>query len=173
MNSQLTLETILPSVFVVRGVKAMLDSDLARLYGVTTKVLNQAVKRNGQRFPEDFMFQLTEQEYRILKSQNVTSSWGGRRYMPYAFTEQGIGMLSAVLNSETAIQVNIAIIRAFVKMRQLLTETDELRISIEAMRQEYNEKFEIVFQALDRILAMKKTSSKPIGFIWPKDDEEK
>ena len=74
----------------------MLDSDLARLYGVTTKVLNQAVKRNNQRFPEDFMFQLTEQEYHILKSQNVTSSWGGRRYMPYAFTEQGIGMLSAV-----------------------------------------------------------------------------
>ena len=98
MNNQLTLETILPSVFVVRGVKAMLDSDLARLYGVTTRALNQAVKRNSQRFPEDFMFQLTEQEYQILKSQNVTSSWGGRRYMPYAFTEQGIGMLSAVLN---------------------------------------------------------------------------
>jgi phage regulator Rha-like protein len=148
----------------------MLDSDLAKLYGVTTKVLNQAVKRNVNRFPEDFMFQLTEEEYQILRSQNVTSSWGGRRYMPFAFTEQGIGMLSAVLKSETAVQVNIAIIRAFVKMRQLLTETDDLRISIEAMRYEYDEKFEIVFQALERILAMESNKSKPIGFIWPKEN---
>jgi phage regulator Rha-like protein len=116
------------------------------------------------------MFQLTEEEYQILRSQNVTSSWGGRRYMPFAFTEQGIGMLSAVLKSETAVQVNIAIIRAFVKMRQLLTETDDLRISIEAMRYEYDEKFEIVFQALERILAMESNKSKPIGFIWPKEN---
>lgn len=88
-SKEITLDTILPAVFVVRGVKAMLDSDLAALYGVETKVLNQAVKRNIQRFPDDFMFQLTEKEFEILRSQNVTSRWGGRRYMPYAFTEQG------------------------------------------------------------------------------------
>lgn len=169
--ASISLETILPSVFVVRGAKAMLDSDLAALYGVETKVLNQAVKRNIARFPEDFMFQLTENEYKILKSQNVTSSWGGRRSMPLAFTEQGIAMLSGVLKSETAIKVNIGIMRAFVQMRQLLTETSDLRLSIESLRSEYDEKFEIVFQALDRILSMEPNHSKPIGFIWPNDTE--
>lgn len=171
MSKKIALETILPSVFVVRGIKAMLDSDLATLYGVETGQLNRAVKRNIERFPEDFMFQLTEEEYSFLRSQNVTSSWGGRRYMPYAFTEQGIAMLSGVLKSERAIQVNIAIMRAFVKMRQMLTETDDLKMSIEAMRYEYDEKFEIVFTALDRILQMKPNKSKPIGFIWPSKEK--
>jgi hypothetical protein len=105
----------------------MLDSDLAALYEVETKVLNQAVKRNIDRFPEDFMFQLTKEEYKLLKSQNVTSSWGGRRTLPYAFTEQGIAMLSSVLKSQRAIEVNISIMRAFVKMRKMITETDDLR----------------------------------------------
>jgi len=106
-ENNITLETILPSVFVVRGVKAMLDSDLAALYDVETKVLNQAVKRNIERFPQDFMFQLTTEEFNILKSQNVTSSWGGRRTLPYAFTEHGIAMLSSVLRSKKAIKVNL------------------------------------------------------------------
>ena len=164
---EISLETILPSVFVVRGVKAMLDSDLAALYAVETKTLNRAVKRNTKRFPGDFMFQLTKEEFDILRSQNGTSRWGGRRYMPYAFTEHGIAMLSSVLNSDQAIEVNIGIMRAFVQMRQLLTETSDLRLTIESLRTEYNEKFEIVFQALDRILAMEPNKSKPIGFIWP------
>ncbi|ODS23370.1 hypothetical protein AB835_09110 [Candidatus Endobugula sertula] len=147
-TTDLSVETILPSVFVVRGVKAMIDSDLAKLYGVPTKRLNEQVKRNIGRFPEDFMFQLTQDEYKTLRSQNATSSWGGRRVMPYAFTEQGIAMLSGVLKSDTAIQVNVAIMRTFVQMRKLLTETDDLRMSIESMRYEYDEKFEFVFQAL-------------------------
>lgn len=169
MTKEIGLEVVLPSIFIVRGVKAMLDSDLAALYEVSTKQLNQAVKRNTERFPEDFMFQLTINEYRILRSQIATSRWGGRRTMPFAFTEQGIAMLSGVLASDRAIQVNIAIMRAFVQMRQLLSETDDLRNSIDAMRYEYDEKFDIVFQTLDRMLSTK-TASKPIGFIWPEKD---
>jgi hypothetical protein len=170
--NKIALDVILPSVFVIRGVKAMLDSDLAKLYGVESKVLNQAVKRNLERFPEDFMFQLTKEEYDILRSQNVTSRWGGRRYMPYAFTEQGIAMLSGVLKSDTAIQVNIAIMRAFVQMRQLLSETSDLKMTIEAMRYNYDEKFEIVFQALDRMLKSE-SAGNPIGFVWPKEESKK
>ena len=165
-----SLETILPSVFVVRGVKAMLDSDLAALYGVETKRLNEQAKRNIKRFPSDFMFQLRKEELDILKSQSATSRWGGRRTLPYAFTEHGIAMLSSVLNSEQAIEVNISIMRAFVQMRQLISETDDLRLTIESLRLEYDEKFDIVFQALDRILSMEPGKSKPIGFIWNQDD---
>ena len=148
----------------------MLDSDLADLYGVETKQLNQAVKRNLDRFPADFMFQLNRNEYEILRSHNVTSSWGGRRSMPYAFTEQGIAMLSSVLKSKRAIEVNIEIVRAFVKIRQLLTETDDIKSTIKSLRIEYDEKFQIVFQALDRIIALEPDKSKPIGFIWPDGD---
>jgi hypothetical protein len=166
-SKNISLDTILPSVFVVRGDKAMLDTDLAALYGVETRQLNQAVKRNIERFPQDFMFQLTQDEYSILKSQNVISRWGGRRTMPYAFTEQGIAMLSSVLKSKAAVEVNIAIIRAFVRMRQLIGETSDLKITIKSLRFEYDEKFEIVFQALDRILAMETGKNRPIGFIWP------
>ena len=125
MNKPLSLGEILPSVFVVRGTKAMIDSDLAALYQVETKVLNQAVKRNSDRFPNDFMFRLSEQEYATLKSQNVTSRWGGRRTLPHAFTEQGIAMLSSVLKSRRAVEVNISIMRAFVEMRKMITETDD------------------------------------------------
>jgi hypothetical protein len=166
-STNINLDVILPSVFVVRGAKAMLDTDLAALYGVETRQLNQAVKRNIERFPKDFMFQLAQDEYSILKSQNVISRWGGRRTMPYAFKEQGIAMLSSVLKSKTAIEVNIAIIRAFVQLRQLITETSDLKVTIESLRFEYDEKFEIVFQALDRILAMEPSKNRPIGFIWP------
>ncbi len=170
--TNINLETILPSVFVTRGVRTMLDSDLAALYQVETKQLNQAVKRNIDRFPSDFMFQLTKEEFEILKSQSVTSSWGGRRTFPYAFTEQGIAMLSSVLRSKKAIEVNISIMRAFVKMRQLLTETDDLRLAIESLRKEYDEKFEIVFQALNSMLQVE-SNSKPIGFIWSQEDFKK
>ena len=170
-SDTISLETILPSVFVVRGVKAMLDSDLAALYGVETRQLNQAVKRNMDRFPDDFMFQLTRQEFSILKSQTVISRWGGRRTMPYAFSEQGIAMLSSVLKSQTAIEVNICIMRAFVKMRQLLKETSDLQLSIDILREEYDEKFDIVFQALNRVIAAE-PHSRPIGYIWPEDSKK-
>jgi len=112
-------EVIMNKIYLIRGQKVMLDSDLAELYNVRTKVLNQAVKRNFRRFPADFMFQLLEKEYENLRSQYVTSSWGGRRGYPFVFTEQGVAMLSSVLNSERAILVNIHIIRVFTRMRDV------------------------------------------------------
>src|SRR3990172_9734556 len=122
-----SVESIQQKIFIIRGQKVMLSFDLAALYGVETKVLNQAVKRNIERFPRDFMFQLSRAEFQILKSQIVTSSWGGvRRATPYAFTEQGVAMLSSVLRSNRAIAVNILIMRAFVKLREILSTHKEL-----------------------------------------------
>jgi len=134
-NNYLPDEKIFASILLLRNQKIMLDSDIAKLYGVETKVLNQAVKRNLERFPIDFMFQLTKNEWENLKSQSVTSrQWGGRRTPPYAFTEQGVAMLSSVLKSEQAIKINIAIMRVFIKIRQfavnysdLLSKIDELQ----------------------------------------------
>ena len=167
MNKQICLGNILPSVFIVRGTKAMIDSDLAALYEVETKILNQAVKRNIERFPEDFMFQLSKEEYGILKSQNVTSSWGGRRTLPYAFSEQGIAMLSSVLKSQRAVQVNISIMRAFVKMRKMITETDDLREMVASLESKYDKQFQAVFSVLQQIIRDEPSSKKSIGFIWP------
>src|SRR4030042_6237664 len=113
-------EIIENKILFIRGKKVMLDKDLAMLYGVETKVLNQAIKRNITRFPEDFMFQLTSEEFQNLRSQIVTSSWGGQRYFPYAFTENGVAMLSSVLNSERAVDVNIQIMRTFTRLREML-----------------------------------------------------
>jgi hypothetical protein len=124
-------------IFMIRVQKVMVDSDLADLYRVPTKVFNQAVKRNLKRFPKDFMFRLTAKEMKILRSQIVTSSWGGRRTLPYAFTEQGVAMLSSVLNSEHAVQVNIAIMRAFVKLREILTTHRELAEKIADLENKY------------------------------------
>jgi hypothetical protein len=168
VNKKLSLGEILPSVFIVRGKKAMIDSDLAALYQVETKILNQAVKRNIERFPTDFMFRLSEQEYGILKSQSVTSSWGGRRTLPYAFTEQGIAMLSSVLKSQRAIEVNISIMRAFVEMRKMITETDDLREMIIRLENKYDDQFKAVFSAIQQIIKDEPINHNPIGFIWPK-----
>ena len=121
-------------IYEIRGQKVMLDRDLAKMYGVETKVLNQAVKRNMKRFPEDFMFQLTPEEYDILKSQFVTSSWGGTRKLPYVFTEQGLAMLSGLLNSDVAIKVNIAIMRTFVAIRNHLYTTQRFTAELEAIK---------------------------------------
>ena len=123
MNALEQPKNISNMIYTIRGQRVMLDKDLSVLYGVQVRVLNQAVKRNSQRFPEDFMFQLNAEEWAILKSQFVTSSWGGARTRPYAFTEQGVAMLSSVLKSESAIEVNIRIMRAFVAVRQYLTTT--------------------------------------------------
>ncbi len=122
----LPIENITSKIHLIRNEKVMLDSDLAELYGVETKVLVQAVKRNIDRFPQDFMFQLTINQYKILRSQTVTSNWGGRRYPPYVFTEQGVAMLSSVLKSKRAIKVNISIIRAFVELRKFLYSNEKL-----------------------------------------------
>ena len=121
-------------IYEIRGVRVMLDRDLAKLYGVETKALNQAVKRNIQRFPEDFMFQLTHEEFDNLKSQIVTSSWGGARKFPYAFTEQGLAMLSGLLNSDIAIKVNIAIMRTFVSIRHHLYTNRTISAELEAIK---------------------------------------
>lgn len=121
-------------IHTIRGLKVMLDSDLADLYLVETRVLNQAVKRNPRRFPEDFMFVLTPEEWEHLKSQHVTSSWGGRRKLPLVFTEQGVAMLSSVLNSETAIDMNIQVMRVFTKMRELLVNHKDLLLALEKLR---------------------------------------
>lgn len=146
-------------IHVIRGQQVMLDSDLARLYGVETRVLNQAVKRNIERFPEDFMFQLTEEDSQNLKSQNVISSWGGNRKPPYAFTENGVAMLSSVLRSKTAIEVNIRIMRAFTAMRSFLTNNAHVFQRLETVEHhqlllqehlsEHDKKFEEVLSRLD------------------------
>jgi phage regulator Rha-like protein len=123
-------QKILNRIYVIRAEKVMLDRDLAEMYGVETRVLNQSIKRNLNRFPKDFMFQLSEKEFKNLISQNVTSSWGGTRKLPYAFTEQGVAMLSSVLNSETAIEVNIRIIRVFTKMREFALTHKEILMQL-------------------------------------------
>ena len=128
------LQPIQSKIYEIRGQRVMLDRDLAELYQVTTSALNQAVKRNNKRFPPDFMFQLTNQEFANLKSQFVTSSWGGIRKMPYAFTEQGVAMLSGLLNSDIAINANIAIMRAFVAMRNYITTTTQITTELAEIR---------------------------------------
>jgi hypothetical protein len=143
----------------------MLDADLGELYGVTTKVFNQAIQRNMDRFPEDFMFRLTGEEYSNLRSQFVTSRlWGGRRYLPFVFTEQGVAMLSSVLNSKQAIQVNIAIMRTFVRMRRMLVSHEELARKVDSLEKKYDSQFRGVFDAIRALMEPPKTPRRRIGF---------
>ena len=160
-------ENILEKIYLIRGQKVMLDKDLAEMYGVEVKRLNEAVKRNITRFPEDFMFQLAQNEWRHLKSQFATSSWGGVRKPPYAFTEQGVAMLSSVLNSETAIQVNIQIIRLFTKMKQLILDNKDLWMKIEKIEQHLmknDEEIKTIFAYLKKLLIQENKPRSPIGF---------
>ena len=163
-------ETIVEKIYVIRGMKVMLDSDLAEMYGVEVRVLNQAVKRNASRFPGDFMFQLAETEFKSLISQIVISKKkgrGGTRKPPYAFTEQGVAMLSSVLNSETAIQVNIQIIRLFTKMKQLILDNKDLWMKIEKIEQHLvknDEEIKTVFAYLKKLLIQENKPRTPIGF---------
>ncbi|MBP7898529.1 ORF6N domain-containing protein [Candidatus Gracilibacteria bacterium] len=161
-------EIISQKIYVIRGRKVMLDKDLAELYGVETKVLNQAVKRNSERFPNDFMIILTQAEVENLRSQFVTSKIkaGGSRYLPCAFTEQGIAMLSSVLHSERAIQINIQIMRMFTKLRELLEQHKDLRVKIEELERKYDKQFQSVFFAIKRLLSNteKEKSKRRIGF---------
>jgi ORF6N domain len=143
----------------------MLSSDLAPLYGVQVKVLVQAVKRNRSRFPADFMFQLTRNEMKLLKSQNVTSSWGGaRRARPYAFTEHGVAMLSGVLRSDRAVRVNIEIMRAFVQLRHASVAYEDLRRKIAQMERKYDSRFQAVFATFREMLEIPERSKRRIGF---------
>jgi hypothetical protein len=144
--------------------KVMLDRDLAELYDVETKVLKQAVRRNIGRFPEDFMFELSKEEFKNLRSQIVTSSWGGLRYLPMVFSEQGVAMLSSVLRSERAIQVNIQIMRAFTQLRQMLSTHEELKQKIEAMEKKYDQQFQIIFEAIKQLLETDEKPKKKIGY---------
>lgn len=169
MDDLIPLERIAGHIHLLRGLKVMLDRDLAALYGVETKQLVQAVKRHQRRFPDDFMFRLTFQEFTNLRSQSVTSSsWGGRRHPPYAFSEQGVAMLSSVLNSERAILVNIQIMRTFGKMRSMLAGYEELRARIQDMEANYDEQFRIVFEALRQLLEPPDPGpARRMGFINP------
>jgi hypothetical protein len=147
-------ELVMSKIYVIRNVKVMLDSDLAELYEVETKQLKRAVKRNIGRFPDDFMFELTEIEFANLRSQFGTSSWGGARYAPMAFTEQGVAMLSSVLNSERAIMVNITIIRVFTKMRKLVDSQKEILLKLEQIEKknmEQDDKIMLVFEYLKQL----------------------
>lgn len=147
-------ETLAARIFLVRGERVMLSQDLADLYGVAVKALTQATKRNANRFPPDFMFQLSQHEFDNLKSQSVTSSWGGlRRALPYAFTEQGVAMLSSVLRSARAVEVNIAIMRTFVQLRRMMDTNRELALRIDALEARYDEQFAQVFDAIRELIA--------------------
>lgn len=189
-------ENLAKLVFLIRGEKVLLDTDLAELYGVEARVLNQSVARNRARFPDDFMFQLTTEEWTALRSQIVTTSGtaggkssqtvrsspavigltsqivmsngrGGRRTLPYAFTEQGVAMLSSVLRSQRAVEVNIAIMRTFVQLRRLMDSNRDLARRIEAMETRYDEQFSQVFDAIKQLIAEDKTrkAKPPIGFL--------
>jgi hypothetical protein len=169
VGKPVSVQLIERRIYLIRGQKVMLDSGLAEVYGVSTKVFNQAVKRNRERFPPDFMFQATVAEANSLRSQIVTSNQGrgGRRYLPYAFTEQGVAMLSSVLTSNRAVQVNIAIMRAFVCFRELLSTHKELahRMDhLERKQREQGSKIATVFRAIQNLLAPPRKKSRPIGF---------
>jgi len=199
MGDVISSESLLKRIFLLRGEKVLLDSDLAQLYGVGTKRLNEQVRRNIKRFPADFMFQLTEdeiefirsqiatleadsifykenQQFSNLRSQIVTSNlrsqiatssleYGGRRYLPYAFTERGVAMLSSVLNSERAIQVNIEIMRAFVRLREILSSNKELSRKLDQLEKRYDHQFKIVFDAIRELMAPPAApKKKKIGF---------
>ena len=166
MNDPIPSEKIEKCIFLLRGQKVMLDADLAELYGVETGALKRAVKRNRERFPEDFMFPLTFQEVGILRCQNGISSWGGHRFLPYAFTEQGVAMLSSVLKSKRAVQVNIEVMRAFVKLREMLASHKDLALKLAEMEKKYDSQFKVVFDAIRELMAPIEPPPKPrrIGF---------
>ncbi|MCC6758600.1 MAG: ORF6N domain-containing protein [Candidatus Omnitrophica bacterium] len=162
------LERIEKKIYLIRNHKVMLDFDLAELYQVPTKRLKEQVKRNIARFPDDFMFQLTLEEAKILRSQIATSSWGGPRYLPHAFTEQGIAMLSSVLNSERAIAVNIAIIRAFVQLRQLMATHHDLAKKINDLDRQYkdhDQKIVMIYEAIRKLMTPSPPSEPKKGKI--------
>lgn len=159
--------TIMNKIIIIRGEKVMLDRDLAELYGVTTGNLNLAVRRNTTRFPTDFMFQITKEEFQNLILQSATSSWGGTRKLTYAFTEQGLAMLSSVLNSERAIEVNIQIIRVYTKMRKFLSTHKDILLKLEQLERKtesHDEKINLIFEYMKQLVQEKSVPRKRIGF---------
>ncbi|MRR58045.1 MAG: ORF6N domain-containing protein [Deltaproteobacteria bacterium] len=167
MDVSVPMEVIKGKIYLIRGQKVLLDSDLADLYGIETKNLNKAVKRNLSRFPQDFMFQLTSEESKGLRFQIGTSNEagrGGRRYNPYVFTEQGIAMLSSVLNTDRAVQVNIAIMRAFVQLRELTTSNRAIAKRLDELEKKYDTQFKVVFDAIREMMAPPEKKVRKIGF---------
>jgi hypothetical protein len=167
MEALVPAEIIDRKIYWIRGHKVMLDRDLADLYGVKTFNLNKAVKRNIDRFPQDFMFQLTKEEAGSLRFQigmSKVGGRGGRRYLPYAFTEQGVAMLSSVLNSERAVKVNIEIMRAFVRLRQMLASNAELARKLDALEKKYDAQFRVVFDAIRELMKPPAPPRRKIGF---------
>ncbi len=172
MNKEVKLspEIITTFIHILRGEKVILDVDLARLYEVEVKTLKRSVKRNMNRFPSDFMFELSKEENNNLRYHFGTSSWGGSRYQPFAFTEQGVAMLSSVLNSPKAIEVNIAIMRAFVQMRKFLETHKELALKIEELERSVgvlNENVQLIFESIRQLMQKKSEPMEPIGFKIP------
>ena len=164
-TSLVPVERIERAILSIRGEKVMLDNDLAELYGVETKVLNQAVKRNATRFPPDFMFQLTAGEWESLRSQFVTLKRGEhRKYLPYAFTEHGALMLANVLNSERAAQTSVMVVRAFVRLRQMLASNAELARKLAALENKYDAQFKVVFDAIRQLMSPPEPKRREIGF---------
>ena len=165
MADLISTEVISAKILLIRGKRVILDKDLAKLYEVDTRQLTRQVRRNIDRFPEDFMFQLTKEEVTNLMCQIGTSSWGGTRKLPYAFTEQGVAMLSGVLHSKRAIQVNIQIMRAFIQLKRMLLTNADLRHKIEEIENKYDKQFAIVFQAIKQLLEPPPMKPNPrIGF---------
>ena len=177
LQALLVEQKILNRIYLVRGQKIMLDEDLAEMYKVETRRLNEQVKRNINRFPKDFMFTLTQKEYENLKSQNATSSWGGRRKLPNAFTEQGVAMLSGVLNSDVAIAVNIRIIRVFTKLREYTLTHKEILLQLTRLEKEVkgnSRDIENIFMVLKELIEKQHKPMPPrrkIGFIREKEDD--
>jgi ORF6N domain len=175
INNILFEDKIINKIFLIKGEKVMLDKDLAEMYGVETKVFNQSIKRNIERFPKDFMFTLTEKEWINLRSQIVTSSlqkenWGGTRYKPKVFTEQGVAMLSSILNSKTAIEVNVRVIRVFVKMREFVSTNKEILLQLGKLEKETknnSKDIENIFEVLKELITKQENPippRNPIGF---------
>ena len=169
-----------PKILAIRGQRVILDEELARLYGVSTRAFNQAVKRNEDRFPVDFMFQLTLEEAALLKSQSVTSSWGGRRKLPYAFTEHGAVQAANVLRSARAITMSVHIVRAFVRMREALAGHRDLARRLQGLERtllaldlKTDARFEEVFVAIRSLMQPPQKAKRPIGFVWPDDEKSR
>jgi hypothetical protein len=159
------IEQIVSKIYWLRGVKVMLDRDLAELYEVETRILKRNVRRHIKRFPNDFMFELSYQEFVSLRSQIGISKRGGTRYKPMAFTEQGLAMLSGILNSDRAIEVNIQIMRAFVRLRHIIADNAELKRTIDELRNQTEERFQVVFTVLDQLVSHSDEAKRKIGFI--------
>jgi phage regulator Rha-like protein len=168
MKAIVPIEVIEQKILLINGQKMMLDSDLAALYGVTTKRLNEQVRRNLKRFPRDFMYELSQEEFESLRSHFATIKTGRgkhRKYLPYAFTEQGIAMLSSVLNSDRAIEVNIQIMRTFVKLREMMSSHKDLTKKLNELEKKYDGQFQIVFEAIRQIIEVEDKPKRKIGYV--------